>query len=104
MTASVQGNLLVDQAVDHVDRDRLASLTIDLTNIPSPTGEEGVIARAYLDMLSDAGLIATLQAIGDVLRQKATKRNLSLKIFNFQPSEASAGNKVIQKVILKKAH
>jgi len=65
MTASVQGNVLVDQAVDHVDRDRLASLTIDLTNIPSPTGEEGVIARAYLDMLSDAGLIATLQAIGD---------------------------------------
>ena len=65
MAASVQGNLLVDQAVDQVDRDRLISLTIDLTNIPSPTGEEGEIARAYLDTLSDAGLTTTLQAIGD---------------------------------------
>ena len=65
MAASVQGNLLVDKAVDQVNRDRLVSLTIDLTNIPSPTGEESEIARAYLDTLSDAGLTASLQAIGD---------------------------------------
>ena len=30
----------------------------------------------------------TLQAVEDVLRQKATKRNLSLKIFDFQAPEA----------------
>ena len=44
----------------------------------------------------------TLQAIQDVLRQKATKRNLSLKIFDFQPPEASSGNRVRQKIIFRK--
>tara|TARA_Y100001968_G_C19257639_1_gene667610 strand:+ start:125 stop:622 length:498 start_codon:yes stop_codon:yes gene_type:complete len=44
----------------------------------------------------------TLQAIEGVLRQKATKRNLSLKIFDFQTPEISGGNRVKQEVILKK--
>jgi hypothetical protein len=37
-----------------------------------------------------------------VLRQKATKRDLSLKIFDFQPAEAVGGNKVKQQVLLRK--
>jgi cyclic-di-GMP-binding protein len=44
----------------------------------------------------------TLQAVADVLRQKATKRNLSLKIFDFQDPEAVGGNKVKQVVTLRK--
>ena len=44
----------------------------------------------------------TLQAINDVLRQKATKRKLSIKIFNFQPSESSGGNRVKQKILFRK--
>jgi uncharacterized protein YajQ (UPF0234 family) len=44
----------------------------------------------------------TLQAVEDVLRQKATKRNLSLKIFDFQTPEAVGGNKVKQVVKLRK--
>ncbi|MFI0404101.1 MAG: YajQ family cyclic di-GMP-binding protein [Cyanobium sp.] len=44
----------------------------------------------------------TLEAVNDVLRQKATKRNLSLKIFDFQPSEAVGGNRVMQVVKLRK--
>jgi uncharacterized protein YajQ (UPF0234 family) len=44
----------------------------------------------------------TLEAVVDVLRQKATKRDLSLKIFDFQPAEAVGGNKVKQKVLLRK--
>jgi len=44
----------------------------------------------------------TLEAVNDVLRQKATKRNLSLKIFDFQPSEAAGGNRVMQVVKLRK--
>ena len=44
----------------------------------------------------------TLQAVEDVLRQKATKRNLSLKIFDFQAPEAVGGNKVKQVVKLRK--
>jgi len=44
----------------------------------------------------------TLEAVVDVLRQKATKRDLSLKIFDFQPPEAVGGNKVKQVVKLRK--
>ena len=44
----------------------------------------------------------TLQAVEDVLRQKATKRDLSLKIFDFQPSETVGGNRVMQVVKLRK--
>ena len=44
----------------------------------------------------------TLEAVVDVLRQKATKRDLSLKIFDFQPAEAVGGNKVKQRVLLRK--
>ena len=44
----------------------------------------------------------TLQAVADVLRQKATKRNLSLKIFDFQDPEAVGGNRVKQEVKLRK--
>ena len=44
----------------------------------------------------------TLEAVNDVLRQKATKRNLSLKIFDFQPSETVGGNRVMQVVKLRK--
>ena len=40
----------------------------------------------------------TLQAVEDLLRQKATKRNLSLKIFDFQTPEAVGGNRVQQVV------
>ena len=44
----------------------------------------------------------TIQAVKDILLQKATKRNLSLKIFDFQKIESSGGNMVMQNVILKK--
>jgi len=44
----------------------------------------------------------TLQAVEDILRQKATKRNLSLKIFDFQPAEPVGGNRVQQVVKLRK--
>ena len=44
----------------------------------------------------------TLEAVSDVLRQKATKRNLSLKIFDFQPPEAVGGNRLQQVVKLRK--
>ena len=56
---------LLAKAVDLVDRDRLVQLTVDLTNIPSPTGSEGDMARAVHQVLSSAGLDATLQPIGD---------------------------------------
>ena len=44
----------------------------------------------------------TLDAVVDVLRQKATKRSLSLKIFDFQSPEAVGGNRVQQVVKLRR--
>ena len=44
----------------------------------------------------------TLQAVEDVLRTKATKRNLSLNIFDFQTPETAGGNRVRQVVKLRK--
>ena len=44
----------------------------------------------------------TIQSVKDILRQKATKRNLSLKIFDFQKIESISGNMVKQNVLLRK--
>ena len=56
--------------------------------------EEKVVITTASDM--------TLQAIQDVLRQKATKRKLSLKIFDFQSPEPHSGNRVRQYINLRK--
>ena len=58
--------------------------------------------------LEESGLTITtasdmsLDAVADVLRQKLTKRNLSLKILDFQPAEPVGGNRVQQLVKLRK--
>ncbi len=44
----------------------------------------------------------TLNSVIDILRQKATKRKLSLKIFDFQSIESISGNKIKQTINLKK--
>ena len=44
----------------------------------------------------------TLQSIQDILRQKATKRKISLKVFDFQSPEAAGGNRIRQQVLFRK--
>ena len=44
----------------------------------------------------------TLDAVIDIIRQKAIKRKLSLKIFDYRSIEVVSGNKVKQTIILKK--
>ena len=44
----------------------------------------------------------TMESVKDILLQKATKRNLSLKIFDFEKIEPIGGNMVKQTIILKK--
>lgn len=56
---------LVAKAIDHIDRERLVRLVMDLVDIPSPTGEEEGMARAVHALLQEAGFDATLQPIGD---------------------------------------
>ena len=43
----------------------------------------------------------TLDAVNDIIRQKAIKRNLSLKIFDYGEKEIVSGNKVKQTIVLK---
>jgi hypothetical protein len=43
----------------------------------------------------------TLNAVSDIIRQKAIKRNLSLKIFEYGEIETVSGNKVRQTILLK---
>ncbi len=44
----------------------------------------------------------TLESVIDIIRQKATKRKLSLKIFDLDSIETISGNKVKQNINLKK--
>ena len=44
----------------------------------------------------------TLNSVIDIIRQKAIKRKLSLKIFDYDDIEAVSGNKVKQTITLKK--
>ena len=56
---------LVNKAVEHIDRQRLVDLVVQLVNVPSPTGFEGDMAREFHQVLSDSGFRTTLQPIGD---------------------------------------
>ena len=44
----------------------------------------------------------TLNAVNDIIRQKAIKRNLSLKIFDYGEIETVSGNRLKQIILLKK--
>ena len=81
-------------AVDQLKREIIQRYDLKDTNTEVELEEASLIITTESDM--------TLQAIEDVLRQKAVKRNLSLKIFDFQTPETSAGNRVLQRVLLKK--
>ena len=56
---------LVKKAVEHIDRDRLVDLVVQLVNVPSPTGFEGDMAREFHQVLRESGFRTTLQPIGD---------------------------------------
>ena len=43
----------------------------------------------------------TLNAVNDIIRQKALKRNLSLKIFDYGEIDIVSGNRVKQTILLK---
>ena len=81
-------------AVDQVRRD--VSTRYDLKD----SNTEISLEEASLTITTASEM--TLQAVEDILRQKATKRNLSLKIFDFQPPLAVGGNRLQQVVKLRR--
>ena len=75
-------------ALDQVRRDVSTRYDLKDSNTEIDLEETSFTITTASDM--------TLQAVEDVLRQKATKRNLSLKIFAFQTPEPVSGNRVKQ--------
>ena len=81
-------------AVDQLRRELIQRYDLKDTNTEVQLEETEIVVTTASEM--------TLQAVEDILRQKATKRKLSLKIFDFQTPESSGGNRVMQKVYLRK--
>ena len=61
---------------------------------------EITLEESQIIFLTDSDM--TLKAVVDILLQMATKRKLSLKIFDFQDPETAAGNRLKQNVVLRK--
>ncbi len=81
-------------AVDQANRDIISRYDLKDTDTSLDLGEEAITITTNSEM--------TLQSVTDVLSQKAAKRNLSLKIFDYGTIESASGNRVRQEVKLKK--
>ncbi len=81
-------------AVDQLKRELLQRYDLKDTNT--------VVILEELELIITTASEMTLQSVQDVLRKKVTKRNLSLKILDFQAPEPTGGGRVLQKVLLKK--
>src|SRR4051812_31532487 len=60
---SSQQRSWLESAWKEIDSVRLAQLDLELTSIPSPTGDEAQIARYLVDHLTTAGIDAEYQTI-----------------------------------------
>tara|TARA_Y100001968_G_scaffold41822_1_gene31873 strand:+ start:1247 stop:1744 length:498 start_codon:yes stop_codon:yes gene_type:complete len=81
-------------AIDQVKREIDQRYDLKDSNTSIEVLENELIINTASDM--------TLKAVEIVLRQKATKRKLSLRIFDFQQPEISGGNRIRQKILLKR--
>ena len=80
-------------ALDQVKREILQRYDLKGTDTMIDLDKENIF------IISNSEL--TLNAVNDIIRQKALKRNLSLKIFDYGEIEIVSGNKVKQKILLK---
>ena len=80
--------------IDQVNRETNQRYDLKGTNTSIELDQENIF------IITDSEL--TLNSVIDILRQKATKRKLSLKIFDFQSIESISGNKIKQTINLKK--
>jgi hypothetical protein len=81
-------------ALDQTRRDVISRYDLKDTKTSLELGENTLTIETASDM--------TLDAVKDLLHQKAAKRNLSLKIFDYGEVEAASSNRVRQQVTLKK--
>lgn len=80
--------------IDQLRRDVSQRYDLKDSNTEIELEETAIVITTASDM--------TLDAVVDVLRQKATKRQLSLKIFDEQTAETVGGNRVKQEIKLRK--
>ena len=80
--------------IDQVNRETSQRYDLKGTNTSIELDQENIF------IITDSEL--TLNSVIDILRQKATKRKLSLKIFDFQSIEVISGNRIKQTIKLKK--
>lgn len=81
-------------AVDQTVRDIKSRYDLKDTQTTVELGEQSITVNTDSDF--------TLESVHSILREKAAKRNLSQKIFDFGKVESSSGNRVRQEIKLKK--
>ncbi|MBR8835149.1 MAG: YajQ family cyclic di-GMP-binding protein [Stigonema ocellatum SAG 48.90 = DSM 106950] len=81
-------------AVDQTVRDVKSRYDLKDTQTTLELGEQSIILNTDSQF--------TLDSVHDILREKAAKRNLSQKIFDFGSVDSASGNRVRQEIKLKK--
>ncbi|MEB3829715.1 YajQ family cyclic di-GMP-binding protein [Phormidium sp. CCY1219] len=81
-------------AIDQTNRELNSRYDLKNTNTSVELQEEKIVIETDSEF--------TLQAVHSVMQQKAVKRQLSLKIFDYGKVESASGNRVRQAIALKK--
>ena len=81
-------------AVDQTVREIKSRYDLKDTQTTVELGEQGITINTDSEF--------TLDSVHTVLQQKAAKRNLSLKIFDYGKVDSASGNRVRQEIKLKK--
>ncbi|WP_066384030.1 YajQ family cyclic di-GMP-binding protein [Anabaena sp. CA = ATCC 33047] len=81
-------------AVDQVVRELKSRYDLKDTQTTVELGEQNITIGTDSEF--------TLESVHNILREKAAKRNLSQKIFDFGKVESASGNRVRQEIQLKK--
>ncbi|AFY84203.1 YajQ family cyclic di-GMP-binding protein [Oscillatoria acuminata] len=80
--------------IDQTNREITSRYDLKDTNTTVELGDDEIVINTNSNM--------TLEAVQSVLQQKAVKRNLSLKIFEYGKEETASGNRIRQVIKLKK--
>ena len=80
-------------ALDQVKREISQRYDLKGTNTAVDLDKENIFVTTNSEL--------TLNAVNDMIRQKAIKRNLSLRIFDYGEVEIVSGNRVKQTILLK---
>ncbi|WP_254564384.1 YajQ family cyclic di-GMP-binding protein [Oscillatoria sp. HE19RPO] len=80
--------------IDQTNREITSRYDLKDTNTTVELGDDEIVINTNSNM--------TLEAVQSVLQQKAVKRNLSLKIFEYGKEESASGNRIRQVIKLKK--